>query len=62
MTKSNIIDMTEIFQEEREVNAMVGAFEQEVSQVIYVDFKKKQVQKVVTYSENEVTVEYDIAG
>lgn len=62
MTKSNLIDMTEIFQEEREVNAMVGVFEQEVSQVIYVDFKKKQVQKVVTYSENEVTVEYDIAG
>lgn len=47
MTKSNIIDMTEIFQEEREVNAMVGAFEQEVSQVIYVDFKKKQVQKLL---------------
>ena len=62
MTKSNLIDMTEIFQEEREVNAMVGVFEQEVSQVIYVDFKKKQVKKVVTYSENEVTVEYDIAG
>lgn len=62
MTKSNLIDMTEIFQEEREVNAMVGVFEQEVSQVIYVDFKKKQVQKVVTYTENEVTVEYDIAG
>ena len=61
MNTSNLIDMTAAFNEERAVNEMVGPVIQDVSKVIYVDFKKKQVTKTVTCEGALTTVEYDTA-
>ena len=48
MNTANLIDLSETFAEETKINQMAGEFVQEVSQVIYVDFKRKEVTKVVT--------------
>lgn len=41
--KTKVYNAIKIFEEERKINQMVGSFEQDSNEVIFVDFKKKKI-------------------
>jgi len=41
--KTKVYNAIKIFEEERKINQIVGVFEQDSNEIIFVDFKKKKI-------------------